>query len=472
MRIHTGPVLYSSFNQDYSCLAIGTRTGFRVFNCDPFGRSLVKNDGGIGIIEMLFTTSLIALVGAGEQPTHSPRKLQIMNTKKQSIICELPFASAVLAVHLNRRRLAVVLESSIQLYDIANMKLLYTVDLNYNPNMITAMSPASDMCYLAYPTPVPAPPAGLAGGSTSVSANSGSISSSGNPATGSSPSTSSSSSHAIGGDITLFDAISLHPTTIISAHKSPLAALAFSSSGRYLATASSKGTLIRVFGVPDGAPMYQFRRGTYPTRIYSLAFHPDESLLAVSSATETVHVFRMTAAGAHLHQQQRMALSAAPAGGGAGSGVASPDWVSETASIGSSVATYPPPTPSASGASDTASAPGAGGPLLSSLVGTASSAVSSLWSKRSALHAYLPESFVKSVLDPTRDIVRARVPTGVGERSVVGFAGGSHLMVVTAEGYLHVYAMDVEGAVAGGGQGVDECVMVRQYRLLDDVAAS
>ncbi|KAJ1503820.1 autophagy protein [Coelomomyces lativittatus] len=38
-------------------------------------------DGGIGIIEMLFNTSLIALVGAGEQPTHSPRRLQIMNIK-------------------------------------------------------------------------------------------------------------------------------------------------------------------------------------------------------------------------------------------------------------------------------------------------------------------------------------------------------------------------------------------------------
>jgi hypothetical protein len=39
------------------------------------------DDGGIGIVEMLFCTSLIALVGAGEQPTHSPRSLQIMNTK-------------------------------------------------------------------------------------------------------------------------------------------------------------------------------------------------------------------------------------------------------------------------------------------------------------------------------------------------------------------------------------------------------
>lgn len=37
--------------------------------------------GGTGIVEMLFCTSLVALVGAGEQPAFSPRQLQIINTK-------------------------------------------------------------------------------------------------------------------------------------------------------------------------------------------------------------------------------------------------------------------------------------------------------------------------------------------------------------------------------------------------------
>lgn len=37
--------------------------------------------GGIGIVEMLFCTSLVALVGGGETPAFSPRQLQIINTK-------------------------------------------------------------------------------------------------------------------------------------------------------------------------------------------------------------------------------------------------------------------------------------------------------------------------------------------------------------------------------------------------------
>ncbi|CAJ0918069.1 19883_t:CDS:2 [Entrophospora sp. SA101] len=91
-------------------------------------------DGGIGIVEMLFCTSLVALVGAGEHPSFSPRRLQITNTKRQSTICELTFNTSILAVKLNRRRLIVVLEQTIFVYDISNMKLLHTIETSPNPN--------------------------------------------------------------------------------------------------------------------------------------------------------------------------------------------------------------------------------------------------------------------------------------------------------------------------------------------------
>lgn len=39
--------------------------------------------------------------------------------------------------------------------------------------------------------------------------------------------------------------------------------------------------------------MFQFRRGSYPAGIHSLSFSPDASMLAVSSDTGTVHVFKL-----------------------------------------------------------------------------------------------------------------------------------------------------------------------------------
>jgi len=100
---------------------------------------------------MLFCTSLIALVGAADQPQSSPRKLQIVNTKvgtdeslsdwdwwqtypqRHSMICELLFPSSILAVKLNRKTLVIVLEAEIYIYDISNMRLLHVIETTPNP---------------------------------------------------------------------------------------------------------------------------------------------------------------------------------------------------------------------------------------------------------------------------------------------------------------------------------------------------
>jgi len=118
---------FVTFNQDFSCLAVGTQNGYRIYNCDPFGKCYEKKDGDITIVEMLFSTSLIAII-------LSPRRLQITNTRRESTICELTFPTAVLAVKLNRKRLIVVLEDQIYVYDISNMKLLTTIETSPNPN--------------------------------------------------------------------------------------------------------------------------------------------------------------------------------------------------------------------------------------------------------------------------------------------------------------------------------------------------
>ena len=60
-----------------------------------------------------------------------------------------------------------------------------------------------------------------------------------------------------------------------------------------LATASTTGTVIRVFLVPTGEQVYAFRRGSYEVSIYSLSFCPYSKLLAVGSSSGTVHIFSL-----------------------------------------------------------------------------------------------------------------------------------------------------------------------------------
>ncbi|PWA33245.1 hypothetical protein CCH79_00013685 [Gambusia affinis] len=96
------------------------------------------------------------------------------------------------------------------------------------------------------------------------------------------------------GEVQVFDTVNLRAANMIPAHDSPLAALAFDASGTKLATASEKGTVIRVFSIPEGQKLFEFRRGVKRcVSICSLAFSMEGLYLSASSNTETVHIFKL-----------------------------------------------------------------------------------------------------------------------------------------------------------------------------------
>lgn len=86
--------------------------------------------------------------------------------------------------------------------------------------------------------------------------------------------------------------------SIIPAHESPIAAVAIDPAGTYLATASEKGTLIRVFEIKTGRISYEFRRGADKAEIYSIQFNAEGSKICVGSDKGTVHIFNLEASPA------------------------------------------------------------------------------------------------------------------------------------------------------------------------------
>lgn len=102
----------------------------------------------------------------------------------------------------------------------------------------------------------------------------------------------------------------LHPHTRPTDPSNPL----FRLHGR-LATASDKGTLIRVFDTYSGELLQELRRGMDRAEIFSLAFNAASSFLACSSCKGTVHIFSLQGPGA-----DGGAAPAAAAGSGAGAG--------------------------------------------------------------------------------------------------------------------------------------------------------
>lgn len=79
---------------------------------------------------MLHNSSLVAVAGAGETSKSSPRKLKIINTKRQSIVCEFNYPTAILNILLNRKRLIAVLDNRIHIYELGTMKIIQTLEVN------------------------------------------------------------------------------------------------------------------------------------------------------------------------------------------------------------------------------------------------------------------------------------------------------------------------------------------------------
>ncbi|GMN41106.1 hypothetical protein TIFTF001_010341 [Ficus carica] len=244
-------LLSVSWNQDYGCFAAGTSRGFRIYNCDPFKETFRRDlkSGGFKIVEMLFRCNILALVGGGANSQYPPNKVIIWDDHQSRCIGEFAFRSEVRAVKLRRDRIVVVLEHKIYVYNFMDLKLLHQIETLANPRGLCCLSHHSNTSVLACP--------GLQRGHVRI------------------------------------DHFGLNMTKLINAHDSQIACLTLTMDGLLLATASTKGTLIRIFNTMDGTRLQEVRRGVDRAEIYSIALSPNVQWLATSSDKGTVHLFSL-----------------------------------------------------------------------------------------------------------------------------------------------------------------------------------
>jgi WD40 repeat protein len=82
---------------------------------------------------------------------------------------------------------------------------------------------------------------------------------------------------------------------IVNAHNSKIACIAINKEGTLLATASDKGTLIRIFTINDGQKISEFRRGNTTVEMNCLTFDPNNKFIGCSSNVGTIHIFSIAA---------------------------------------------------------------------------------------------------------------------------------------------------------------------------------
>ena len=225
--------------------------------------------------------------------------------------------------------------------------------------------------------------------------------------------------------------------------------------GTLLATASEKGTIIRVFALPSAQKLYQFRRGSMPARIHCMSFNATSTLLCVSSATETIHIFKLSPENATADSNNTTTTTDKP------SPYSSPQqrqsqFSSRSRSASPSASSDPNADSSTNLDASTSSPDLPSGPrpkappTFMSLMRRTSQNVSTSFVSRAA--GYLP-SAVTEIWEPSRDFAWVKVPksrSGGLVKSVVAMAGGApQVMVATSEGDFLVYSIDLEK----GGEG-------------------
>ena len=206
--------------------------------------------GGIGRIEMLNTTNILALVGGVKNPKFSLNKIIIWDDKKvkNNIIGELRFNTNILNIKIKMDRLIGVCQSKIYIFNLNTLETIDMFDTFDNINGIVGFSPGELISVLAFP-------------------------------------------YDSKGKVRIVNFNSLSQPPIIAAHESKIACLCVNRNGTLLATASDKGTLIRIFDVKDGKTLIALRRGSKNAEINCIIFDEFNKYVACSSDTGSIHIF-------------------------------------------------------------------------------------------------------------------------------------------------------------------------------------
>lgn len=162
---------------------------------------------------MLYRSNLFCLVGGGPNPIYPVNKVMVWDDHAFQCIGELSFRSEVKNVKIRRDMIVVVLNQKIYIYNFLDLKLLLQIETDLNPNGLCEISQNSSPMVLVS--------LGLKEGQIRV------------------------------------EDFGSKKSKFVMAHDSRVVCMSLTQDGRLLATASTKGTLIRIFNTLDGTRLQE-----------------------------------------------------------------------------------------------------------------------------------------------------------------------------------------------------------------------
>lgn len=252
MENDVNKINYISFNLDSTCFNVGLSCGFAIYNADPLKlRFQVLDKGDIKIVEVLFKTNMVAFVGSEKNETYPPNVLNVWDDQNSRVIGLLRYNEEIKCVKMRTDKIVVMTIKHIHVVDMKNFAEIERFD-------VEGYSPHCDICSISANK-----------NNTVLAWKSGTI------------------GHV---NVKIFEN---NKHYVIKCHNSAIKYLTLNINGSLLATASMKGTLIRIFNTKTGQKIHEVRRGTVPAKIYSITFNRESSYIAVTSDKGTAHLFEI-----------------------------------------------------------------------------------------------------------------------------------------------------------------------------------
>lgn len=252
-------------NQEHNLLSYCTDSGCRIYNIEPLHVKLcldVAQFGTLSICEMLHRSNLLALVAGGIRPKFADNTVIIWDDHAKKFVLEFTFSSKVLAVRMRTDKIIIAERDQIHCFTMnpKSVRKLFTVSTRANPKGLFEVSSytSSERQLLCFP-----------GHKT--------------------------------GSVQILDLANCEPgasssPVYVNAHENEIAYLTMNQQSTLLATASQKGTLIRVFDTTSPYRIFQIvelRRGSDVATLYCLNFSHNSEFLCASSDKGTVHIFAL-----------------------------------------------------------------------------------------------------------------------------------------------------------------------------------
>lgn len=202
------------------------------------------------MVIMLYRTNILALVGSENNPSHNKTKVVIWDDHQKKALSELKFNQTVLNIKLRKDKIIIICIDKIYVFDIETFQNLDIIETGENPHGVIGINYLIENTLIGYPDKKK-------------------------------------------GKIKIKNYENPLKEIFIDAHDKTICNMVMTYNGDLIASATEKGTIIRIFDTENGNLVQEIRRGSGKAEIKCICIDPEYKFIAASSNKNKIHIWSL-----------------------------------------------------------------------------------------------------------------------------------------------------------------------------------